>query len=323
MKKFAIAIHGGAESIKPGELDKKKEEKYRQGLNEALKAGYGVLEKGGSAIDAVEAAVKCMEDNPVFNAARGGSLTQRGETEFDAAMMDGKTLRAGAVGAVRYVKNPISLAKIILQKCDHCLLVSTGAEEFALQYKLELMGPAYFVTPEKDQAWRKKQQDDLKEEHSIAGSRSDTVGAVALDQNGNLAAATSTGGLTNQMKGRVGDTPIIGGGTYANNEVCAVSCTGEGEVIMRGVLAHEVCAMVKYAGYSLKSAADKAVKLYDEKLQGDKGIIAMDPDGNAAFAFNTGFMKRGYWEADGKPLVSLWEKEEKPVATNKKAPKAK
>ncbi|WP_461490769.1 isoaspartyl peptidase/L-asparaginase family protein [Pontibacter sp. HJ8] len=324
MKKFAIAIHGGAESVKPGELDKEKEKKYREGLAEALKAGYEVLEKGGSAIDAVEAAVNCMEDNPLFNAGRGGSLTQRGETEFDAALMDGKTLRVGAVGAVRYVRNPISLAKLILQKCDHCLLVSTGAEEFALRHKLELQDPEYFVTPEKDKAWREKQLEGLAKKHKMAGSMSDTVGAVALDQNGNLAAATSTGGLTDQMKGRVGDSPIIGGGTFANNEVCAVSCTGEGEVIMKGVLAHELYAMMKYAGDSVQSAADKAVKLHDDKLQGDKGLIAMDSEGKIAFGFNTGFMKRGYWEAEGEPFVALWEDEkERPAATRKQKEKAK
>ena len=310
MKRFAIAIHGGAESIKPEELGKEKALKYRQGLEVALKAGYEVLEKGGTAIDAVEAAINTMEDNPVFNAGRGSSLTQRGETEFDAAIVDGKTLRAGAVGAVRYVKNPISLAKLIMQKCDHCFLVSTGAEEFALRHKMQLIAPEYFVTPEKVQAWREKQTEGLKQKHQLAGSTTDTVGAVALDLNGNLAAATSTGGLTDQLKGRVGDSPIIGGGTFANNEVCAVSCTGEGEVIMKGVLAHEVYAMMKYAGVALQAAADKAVHLYDEKLQGDKGMIAMDPEGNAAFAFKTGFMKRGYREAGGKPFIALWEDEE-------------
>jgi L-asparaginase / beta-aspartyl-peptidase len=311
MKKFAIAIHGGAESIKRSELDKEKEEKYRTGLAEALKAGYEVLEKGGSALDAVEAAVNSMENNPVFNAGVGASLTQRGETEFDAAIMDGNTLRVGAVGGVRYVKHPISLAKVILQKCDHCLLVSTGAEEFALRHKLELMDPEYFVTPEKDEAWREKQQEQLEVKKTMPGSMADTVGAVALDMNGNLAAATSTGGLTDQLKGRVGDTPVIGGGTFADNEVGAVSCTGEGEVIMRGALAHEVCALMKYAGDSLQTATDKAVKLHEDKLQGDKGILSMDAEGNAAFGYNTGFMKRGYWAADEEPFVALWESEKK------------
>ncbi|MFD2247362.1 isoaspartyl peptidase/L-asparaginase family protein [Pontibacter ruber] len=322
MKKFAIAIHGGAESVKPSELDKEKEEKYREGLAAALKAGYEVLEKGGTALDAVEAAVMSMEENPAFNAGRGSSLTQRGEVEFDSAIMDGKTLRAGAVGAIRYVKHPISLAKVILQKCDHALLVGSGAEEFALRQKLELMDPEYFVTPEKDKAWRDKQQKGLKKKHEMVGSMADTVGAVALDMDGNLAAATSTGGLTDKMKGRVGDSPVIGGGTFANNEVCAVSCTGEGEVIMRGVLAHEVYAMLKYGRESLQAAAEKAVHLHDDLLQGDKGLIAMDTEGNAAFAFNTGFMKRGFWQAEGEPFVALWEDEkENPAAPAKKKKK--
>lgn len=308
MKKFAIAIHGGAETIKPSEIDKKKEEEYRSGLAEALKAGYDVLEKGGSALDAVEAAVNSLERNPVFNAARGASLTQRGETEFDAAIMDGNTLRVGAVGAVRYVQHPISLAKVVLQKCDHCLLVGTGAEEFALANNLPLKAPEYFVTPEKKEAWLDKQQERTVKKRQ-PGSMSDTVGAVALDMNGNLAAATSTGGLTDQLKGRVGDSPIIGGGTFANNEACAVSCTGEGEAIMRGVLAHEVYAMMKYAGNSLQAATGKAIELHADKLQGDRGILSMDNTGKVAFGFNTGFMKRGYQAAYEEPFVALWESE--------------
>ena len=290
MKKFAIAIHGGAETVKRDELNKEMEDAYRQGLSVALKEGYDVLEKGGSALDAVEAAVNSMERNPIFNAGRGASLTQRGETEFDAAIMDGNTLRVGAVGGVRYVQHPISLAKVILQKCKHCLLVGTGAEEFALANNLPLKDPEYFITPEKREAWLDKQQEKA-EKKTMPGSMSDTVGAVALDINGNLAAATSTGGLTDQMKGRVGDTPIIGGGTFANNGICAVSCTGEGEAIMRGALAHEVYAMMKYAGNSLQAATDKAIELHADKLQGDRGILSMDIAGRAAFGFNTGFMK--------------------------------
>jgi L-asparaginase / beta-aspartyl-peptidase len=321
MKKFAIAIHGGAESIKPSELDKKKEALYRQGLADALKEGYNVLEKGGSALDAVEAAVNSMERNPVFNAGVGASLTQRGETEFDAAIMDGNTLRVGAVGGVRYVQHPISLAKVILQKCDHCLLIGTGAEEYALANNLPLKGPEYFVTPEKDEAWREKQQKERDTKKTMPGSMSDTVGAVALDINGNLAAATSTGGLTDQLKGRVGDTPIIGGGTFANNGACAVSCTGEGEAIMRGVLAHEVYAMMKYAGSSLQAATDKAIELHADKLKGDRGILSMDAEGNAAFGFNTGFMKRGYQAADEEPVVALWESEKMKAVRQKEMEK--
>ncbi|MBX0332280.1 isoaspartyl peptidase/L-asparaginase [Pontibacter sp. HSC-14F20] len=318
MKKFAIAIHGGAESIKHSELDQKTEKLYRQGLADALKDGYDVLEKGGSALDAVEAAVNSMERNPVFNAGRGASLTQRGENEFDAAIMDGNTLRVGAVGGVRYVQHPITLAKVILQKCDHCLLVGTGAEEYALANNLPLKGPEYFVTPEKDEAWREKQHKRLEVKKTMPGSMSDTVGAVALDINGNLAAATSTGGLTDQLKGRVGDTPIIGGGTFAANKVCAVSCTGEGEAIMRGVLAHEVYAMMKYAGNSLHAATDKAIELHADKLKGDRGILSMDAAGKAAFGFNTGFMKRGYWAADEEPFVALWESEKGKKAVKQK-----
>lgn len=304
-KKFAIALHGGAEETKRGDMSSEEDKEFREGLAEALQAGYSVLEKGGSALNAVEAAVKSMEDNPIFNAGKGGSLTERGETEFDAAIMDGKTLQAGAVGAVRYVKNPISLARAIMEKSKHVFMTATGAEEFALSHHLAFEGPDYFITAKKRKAWSEKQQKAVAAEH-------DTVGAVALDQDGNLAVATSTGGLTDQQKGRLGDSPIIGGGTYANNQVCAVSCTGDGEAIMRGVLAHEVYALMKYAGKNLQAAADEAVKVYDEQLQGDKGILSMDPDGNIAFAFNTNLMKRAWRKAGEAPVVALWEEEPTP-----------
>ncbi|MFT2011262.1 isoaspartyl peptidase/L-asparaginase family protein [Pontibacter sp. 13R65] len=303
MKNYTIIIHAGAETIKPGELSAEKEKAYRKGLQQALEAGWQVLQQGGSAVDAVTAAVKSMEDEPHFNAGKGGSLTQRGETEFDAAIMDGETLKAGAVGGIRYLQNPITLAKVVMEKGEHVFITGTGAEEYALRFNLPFKTPDYFITEEKREAWL----DQLQE--TVAPGEHDTVGAVALDQQGNLAVATSTGGLTNQMKGRIGDSPIIGGGTFADNEVCAVSCTGEGEVIMRGVLAHEVYALVKYGGFTLQEAAEKTIELHNDKLKGDKGLIALSPAGEVALAFNTGFMKRAYRIGNDEPVVALWEKE--------------
>ena len=302
MKNYAIAIHAGAENMDPKEVSPEKEAQYREGLHQALQAGYQVLEHGGSALDAVEAAVRCMEDFPLFNAGRGASLDEQGTPTFDAAIMDGETLKAGALCNTRFVKHPISLARIIMEESNHVLLAGEGAEKFAKTKGLEMEDMDYFITEEKQQAWEKKQQEKLTAQH-------DTVGAVAVDQQGNMAAATSTGGLTFQHQGRVGDSPIIGGGTYAHNSYCAVSCTGEGEVIMRGVLAHEVYAMVKYAGDSLQSACTKAIRLYDDRLQGDKGMIAISPNGEIAIAFNTNQMKRGYRVQGDEPVVAVWKDE--------------
>jgi beta-aspartyl-peptidase (threonine type) len=302
MKNYAIAIHAGAETVKRANVSKEKEQKYREGLEEALKAGTAVLEKGGSALDAVTAAVVAMENNPHFNAGKGASLNIHGEATFDAAIMDGKNLRSGSVGNVPYVKNPIKLARVVMEKCKHTFLVGTGATEYALQHNLELEEPSYFITEEKLKEWRESDPSKLLNQH-------DTVGAVALDQEGNIAAATSTGGLDGQLKGRVSDSPVIGGGTYANNPYCAVSCTGKGEVIMRGVMAHEVYAMVKYASEGLQSASDKAIKMYDAYLKGDKGLVALNQKGEVAFGFNTNMMKRGYSIGGASPAVAIWDNE--------------
>jgi beta-aspartyl-peptidase (threonine type) len=239
MSQYALVLHGGAVTMKPGELAPEEAANQRTGLREALEAGWLILHQGGSALDAVEAVVRSLEDNPHFNAGRGGSLTRQGETELDAAIMDGRTLQAGAVAGVKYVQHPISLARTVLERSPHVLLAGEGALELALEHGLPLAAPTYFQTEKTRQQWL-----ELAQQKSAKLAGHDTVGAVALDQAGNLAVATSTGGLEGQAKGRVGDSPILGGGTYASNEACAVSCTGDGEVIMRGALAHEVYALV-------------------------------------------------------------------------------
>ncbi|MDX5423257.1 MAG: isoaspartyl peptidase/L-asparaginase [Hymenobacteraceae bacterium] len=300
MKKYAIAIHAGAETVKREDIAEERVQGYRKGMKEALAAGNEVLANGGSAIDAVVAATVSMEDNPLFNAGRGGNLNIHGETAFDAAVMDGKDLRIGAAGSIRYVKNPVKLARMIMEKSPYSFMVDTGAEEFALTQGLELKPPSYFVTEEKLNDWHKNYKDDYLKGH-------DTVGAVALDQNGNLATATSTGGLPSQLKGRLSDSPLIGVGTYANNQYCAVSCTGEGELIMRATLAHEVYALIKYREEQLQTAANNAIAMHKGLLQGDMGLVALNRHQEVAFAFNTNMMKRGFSLNGEAPAVAIWD----------------
>jgi beta-aspartyl-peptidase (threonine type) len=304
MNTYAIVLHGGAVTMKPGELSPEEAAFQRQGLRQAMQAGWEILHQGGTALAAVEAAVRTLEDNPHFNAGRGASLTRQGEAELDAAIMDGRTLQAGAVSGVRYVQNPISLARTVLEHSPHVFLIGEGALEFALEHGLPLAPPSYFQTEKNRQQWLEKAQE---ESASLAGH--DTVGAVALDQAGNLAVATSTGGIEGQRKGRVGDSPVLGGGTYASNEACAVSCTGDGEVIMRGALAHEVYALVKYKNLPLAEACQAAVNLRDDELRGDKGIIALDPQGNIGLAFNTNVMRRAYRVGEAEPYVAIFRDE--------------
>ncbi|RNI31902.1 isoaspartyl peptidase/L-asparaginase [Rufibacter immobilis] len=301
-KKWVIAIHGGAENQSREDLSESKQAAYEQGLENALMAGWHILKEGGSAIDAVEAAVRSMENNPLFNAGKGGSLSEDESNEFDAAIMDGKTMQAGAVAGVKHVKHPITLAKTIMQQSKHVLLCATGAEEFAKSQGLEMKPDGYFKTEEKEK--------DLKEAQKEEETKgNDTVGAVALDMHGNLAAATSTGGLVNQHPGRVGDTPIIGAGTYANNEVCAVSCTGDGEGILRANVAHEVYALMKYKGLSLKEASSQAMSIYKDRIEGDRNFIALDPEGNVEFSFETSLMFRACKRQDDPAYIAMWREE--------------
>ena len=304
MNTYAIVIHGGAVTMKPGQLTSEEEAHQREGLRQAVQAGWAILHQGGMALDAVEAAVSSLEDNPHFNAGRGSSLNLQGEVQMDASIMDGSNLKAGAVNSVSYVKNPIQLARAVLDQGQHVYLAGEGALEFALQQGLDVVAPDYFKTDKTRQEWL-----EIVQQTQAEPKQQDTVGAVALDQAGNLAVTTSTGGIEGQLKGRVGDSPVLGGGSYASNEACAASCTGDGEVILRGALAHEVYALVKYKELPIAEACRAAIQLRDEDLQGDKGIIGVDKDGNIALEFNCNVMRRAYRVGEEEPIVAIWRDE--------------
>jgi len=311
-KKIGLAIHGGAGTIERSTMTPEIEREYRAGLERALTAGYEILKRGGSSLDATEAAVRVLEDDPHFNAGRGSVFTSAGTNEMDASIMDGKTLKAGAVGSVQHIKNPINLARLVMEKSPHVMLDCAGAEAFAKANGIELVDQKYFFT---QQRWDALQKMKAAEKNRASGDgksfiitdqdRHGTVGAVALDKDGNLAAATSTGGTTNKMPGRIGDTPVIGAGTYANNRTCAVSCTGDGEYFIRAAAAHEVSALMEHGGMKLQEAARTALDTVKE-LGGDGGLIAIDRNGEIALPFNTNGMYRGYVDPDGKFVVEIY-----------------
>jgi beta-aspartyl-peptidase (threonine type) len=310
--KIELAIHGGAGTIDRSSMTPEREREYRVGLERALSAGYEILKRSGSSLDATEAAVGVLEDDPHFNAGRGSVFTSAGTNEMDASIMDGKTLRAGAVGGLKHIKNPIGLARFIMEKSPHVMLDCAGAEAFAKANGIELVDQKYFFTQER---WDALQKIKAAEKHRTGGAgniivitdqdRHGTVGAVALDKNGDLAAATSTGGTTNKLPGRIGDTPIIGAGTYANNQTCAVSCTGDGEYFIRAGAAHEVSALMKYRSMTLREAAQAALNAVKE-LGGTGGLIAIDKNGDIALPFNTNGMYRGYVDPNGKFVVEIY-----------------
>lgn len=293
---FALAIHGGAGTIRPDRMTAEKEQAYRKALQLALAAGGEILEKGGSALAAVEAAVQVMEDSPLFNAGKGAVYTHAGTHEMEASMMCGKTLEAGAVAGIKTVKNPIQLAHLVLQDPAFVFLTGEGAEEYALEKGVPAVAPDYFNTELRYRQWQKlKNSAEAKLDHTeIEDKKFGTVGAAALDQNGNLAAATSTGGLTNKRFGRLGDSAVIGSGTYANNQSCAVSCTGYGEFFLRAVVGHEVHSRMFHANMSLQQACDSLVKEDLVQLGGEGGLIAVDASGNICLSFNSEGMYRGW-----------------------------
>ena len=307
MKKYAIAIHGGAGTIVRSNMTAEKEKAYKQCLLEAINAGEEFLKKGASSLDAVEAAIRVMEDNPLFNAGRGSVFTHEGKNEMDASLMNGSNLAAGAVTGISNIKNPISLARGVMEKSDHVFLAGSGALEFAKTIHAPVMPDDYFYTQQRyDQLQEALQSDTIQLDHSSAppskdGRKFGTVGAVALDVHGNLAAGTSTGGLTNKQHGRIGDTPVIGAGTYANNSSCAVSCTGYGEFFIRSVVAHDISCLVEYKGLSLKEACELVVKQKLVKIGGEGGVIALDAMGNIELAFNSEGMYRASVK-EGEPI---------------------
>jgi beta-aspartyl-peptidase (threonine type) len=301
---YAISIHGGAGAMPRAQLTAEREQRYRAGLEAALDGGYALLERGGSSLDAVTAAVRTLEDDPLFNAGHGAALTREGAAELDAAIMDGRQLRAGAVASVRHVRNPIELARRIMEKSRHVLLVGAGAEEFALEEKLTLVPNHYFRTAERQQQLECEQRGERVSD-LLPGAQG-TVGAVALDGAGNLAAATSTGGMTNKRPGRVGDSPIIGAGTYAKNGVCAVSATGHGEYFIRAVAAHHVCAAVEHRGLALEQAVRELLHQILPALGGDGGLIAMGADGRIVMDFSTEGMFRGARDSTGRREVAIY-----------------
>lgn len=315
---IAIVIHGGAGTITRKNMTLAMEAQYRAVLKQALDTGYGVLKQGGASLDAVQAAIRVMEDSPLFNAGKGAVFAHNGKNELDAALMDGTSLKAGAVAAVEHIKNPIDLARLVMDKTPHVLLIGEGAEEFAKTQGVTLVPQSYFFTQHR---WDELQK-TLKEEGGKPGSSKEiypgttghgygTVGAVALDRHGNLAAGTSTGGLTNKYYGRVGDSPIIGAGTYANTQSCGVSGTGTGEFFIRLSLAKTISDLMLFKGLSVRQAADQLV-LHDLVVLGGNdtgGAIAMDHDGHIDMPFNTEGMYRGYIDTSGEEFVAIYKDE--------------
>lgn len=306
-KKTAIAIHGGAGTIDRSQMSSEKEKEYRKALQQALTEGSIILEKGGSSLDAVCAAVVMLEENPLFNAGKGSVFNHDGKHEMDASIMRGESLEAGAVAGICGPRNPVLLAREVMEKSGHVLLCGRGAEQFARERGLEFMPDDWFSTE-----FRKNQLEDALKEGEVrldhgGGKKFGTVGAVALDALGNLAAATSTGGMTNKKFGRLGDSPIIGAGTYADNATCAVSCTGSGEFFIRSVTAFNVSALMEYGGKSLWEAAEYVVHSKLAAIGGDGGLIAVDSRGNIAMPFNTPGMYRACRQANGHTEIRIWE----------------
>jgi beta-aspartyl-peptidase (threonine type) len=297
-----LVMHGGAGTITRASLTPELEKQYRDAMKLALQTGNAVLAKGGTSLDAVEAAIRVLEDSPLFNAGKGAVFTHEGKNELDASIMDGKTRRAGAVAGVTIIRNPISAARAVMDKSKHVMMAGRGAELFATKMGLEIVDPSYFWT---ERRWKALQK-ELLQEAPVEPKKFGTVGAVALDKDGNLAAGTSTGGTTNKQYGRIGDSPIIGAGTYADNKTVAVSCTGDGEYFIRLTVARDIAALVEYKQLSVKEAGNEVIMKKLKELGGEGGAIILDHNGNFAMPFNSEGMYRGWIGADGVAHVEIY-----------------
>ena len=314
MQKFSIAIHGGAGTILKEDMTPALEKAYEKGLQNALDAGYGVLEEGGSAVNAIKASIVILEDNVLFNAGRGSVFTKKGVQEMDAAIMDGINLAAGAVTGVRNVRNPIELAMEVMRNSNHVFLSGKGANDFAIKQGIKLEPDEYFFSQFRYDQWKQiRDSDNYSLDHThqqleelMRDKKFGTVGAVACDQNGNIAAATSTGGMTNKKYGRIGDSPVIGSGTYANNKTCAISCTGHGEMFIRSVAAYDVSCLMEYKNFSLQQAVEEVVLRKLPVIEGEGGMIGIDTKGNVALIFNSAGMYRGYKCSNGDEFVGIY-----------------
>lgn len=315
---IAIAIHGGASNIKKMNLSPEEEAAYTSTLSAALDSGYVILQSGGSSLDAATAAVRVLEDSPLFNAGKGSVIAHDGSIEMDAAVMDGATLKCGAVAGIRRVKNPIMAARMVMESKEFVLLAGAGADDFARENGIEIVDTSYFYTPFRRAQWEKARNKKGTElDNDSRGSiqpideleveKFGTVGCVALDANGNLAAATSTGGLVNKLYHRIGDSPLIGAGTYADNQSCAVSCTGKGEDFIRLVVAHDIAARMRYEKVSVRSAANRVILQELKNAGGRGGCIAMDANGKIAMPFTTSGMFRGKIGPNGKKTVEIYK----------------
>ncbi len=299
-QEWAIVIHGGAGVITKENMTPEMDKKYRSALEDAIKKGISILSSGGTALEAVEKTINIMEDNPLFNAGKGAVFTHDGKNEMDAAIMDGSNLAAGSVACVTDIKNPITAARYVMTNSKHVMLTGSGASEFAKEQGLEIVPPSYFYT--------ERRFNELQE--ILKKSKNGTVGCCALDKNGNLAAGTSTGGMSDKRYNRVGDTPVIGAGTYANNATCAVSATGHGEFFIRWTVAHDISALMEYKGLSLSDASELVINDKLVKAGGSGGVICVDKAGNISMPFNSEGMFRGFATADGKSGIFIYKNEE-------------
>ena len=309
MKTISIAIHGGAGTLVKGMMTPELETNYKQALKNALNKGYLILSKGGSAVNAVEEAVMALEDSPLFNAGKGSVFTANGIHEMDAAIMDGETLNAGAVSLITGIKNPVSLSRDVMEKSEHVFLAGEGAMQFAEELNYNIEEPSYFFDDFRHKQWLEiKDTDSFQLDHSKKkDSKFGTVGAVACDHDGNIAAATSTGGMTNKKWGRVGDSPMIGSGNYANNKTCAISCTGSGEFFIRGVVAYDVACLIEHKNMSLEDASNEVINKRILEIGGDGGLVAVDTKGNIAMPFNTEGMYRASKSSNGSEEISIYK----------------